>query len=45
MWIEEDYEELHPKARKALQRAKVVNRKKTVPVRVNSHTVIWITPE
>lgn len=45
MWIEEDYEELHPKARKALQRAKAVNRKKTVPVRVNSHTVIWITPE
>ena len=45
MWIEEDYEELNPKARLALQRAKRVNKQRTVPVRINSYTVIYITPE
>lgn len=45
MWIDEDYEELNPKARMASNGRRLSIEKKTVPVRVNSHTVIWITPE
>lgn len=45
MWIDEDYGEQPTKAREALRRAKQVNRKHTVPKRIDDKTVIWITPE
>lgn len=45
MWVDDDYGEQLPKAHAALKRAKDVNRKKTVPKRIDSKTVIWITPE
>lgn len=44
MWIDDDRER-PAKAREALRIAKQVNRKHTVPKRIDSKTVIWITPE
>lgn len=44
MWIDDDRER-PAKARETLRIAKQVNRKHTVPKRIDSKTVIWITPE
>lgn len=45
MWIDDDYGEQPTKVREVLRAAKHTNRKHTVPKRIDSKTVIWITPE
>lgn len=48
MWLDEDPEERNPRSEKmrvALERAHRYERPRTVPVRVDGKTVVWITPE
>lgn len=45
MWIEEHYGDLKPRARAALKTALEVNKNRTVPVRINSYTLVYVTPE
>lgn len=48
MWVDEDPDERDPKrarAYEALCQAKAATADRTVPIRINSYTVIWIKPE
>lgn len=48
MWLDEDPDERDHKSEKmrnAVEKAKKYAATRTVPKRVDSHTVVWITPE
>lgn len=48
MWVDEDADERdphRPRAHEVLRHAKEVTANRTVPVWINNHTVVWITPE
>lgn len=45
MALESQWEADRPKAHRALAVAKERNKGRTIPVRVNSYTIVYLTPE